>query len=149
MKNDWLVAWSFEREQELVSATNTLLIHTKLRLAGVDDPTPKDDVDDARDRIVELLERIASLVSSAEHQKSSTIVGVDPRLGELALHFLSRDRRAAEHTLGPRLTPERFAELAGSDRTDDAQLLIPALEDLRAFLESQAQSDVTGILGNR
>ncbi len=149
MKNDWLLAWSFEREQELVSATNTLLINTKLRLAGVDDPTPKNEVDDARDRIVELLERIASLVSSAEHEKSSTIVGVDPRLGELALHFLRRDRKAAEHATGPRLTPESFAELAGSDRTDDAQLLIPALEDLRAFLESQAQSDVTGILGNR
>src|SRR5712691_9643855 len=116
MKNDWLVAWSFEREQELVSATNTLLINTKLRLAGVDDPTPKNEVDDARERIVELLERIASLVSSAEHEKSSTIVGVDPRLGELALHFLSRDRRAAEHTSSQRLTPDRFAELAGSNR---------------------------------
>src|SRR5579859_4933547 len=119
MKNEWLVAWSFEREQELVSATNTLLINAKLRLAGADDPTPKNEVDDARKRIVGLLERIASLVSSVEHERSSTIVGVDPRLGELALHFLSRDRRAAEHATGPRLTPGRFAELAGSDRADD------------------------------
>lgn len=149
MNNDWLAAWSFEREQELVSAINTVLINTKLRLAGVVDPTPTNEVDEARLRLVALLDRIACLVGGAEQDKRATMVGVDPRLGELAIHFLSRQTGPSEHSREPPLTPHRFLELAQSDRPDDAKPLIAALEDLRIVIESQAQSDVAGILGDR
>ena len=53
MKNDWLTASSFERTHEIVSAINTLSIHAKLVLAGIDDSTNQEEVEKLKQKYYE------------------------------------------------------------------------------------------------
>jgi hypothetical protein len=55
VNSDWLTASSFERASEIISAINLLSIHSKLTLAGVDDPADPFDIGEARAKLVAFL----------------------------------------------------------------------------------------------
>jgi hypothetical protein len=137
-KNDWLAAASFEQAHEVASAINTLSIHAKLVLDGIADPTPAEDVQQARQRLSGFLARLQAVL--ADVQRAGAVVGADPQLGDVALRFLSRQ----QGPLGKRETPRLLVELAAlieSERPADLRRLVAGLQELRSLLDVHAPSE--------
>jgi hypothetical protein len=146
--NEWLTAESFESAHEVVSAINTLSIYAKLQLADLDHGAREKEAAQARDRIASFVDRLANVVQSAERRPDGSVLGVDPRLGELASKFLS------ERSQLPRRSPlysVSFAEmrhLLSATTSEDLKKLIGLLRALRVLIEQHAHSDIVGILGD-
>src|SRR5438046_8236525 len=87
--NEWLTAESFEQAHEILSAINTLSIHAKLTLAGVNDAPREKEVREARTCLLKFLERFEIVVQGAEQRGDGRALGVDPRFGQLAGKFLT------------------------------------------------------------
>lgn len=147
MKNDWMTTSSFERMHEVISAINVLSIHAKLVKAKVIDPTDQADIQRARDRLLTFLGRFQVLIQNAE-QGGATVVGADPRLGELALRFLSHKRRLSHRTPLYEMSFDRLRELIKVDNSESLPDLISCLRDLRSLVEQHAYADVVDLLGD-
>ncbi|MFQ5827967.1 MAG: hypothetical protein ACE5JD_02245 [Candidatus Methylomirabilia bacterium] len=146
--NEWVIAQSFERVHEVVSAINTLSIRAKLTLAGIDDSSRDDDVRKARMHLVTFLDRFEAVVQDAERHRDGTVLGADPRLGQLAQRFLSVK---GKWPCPPGLYTASFPQvrtLVLSRRFEDQKDLINCLRDLRLLLEQHAHSDISRILGD-
>lgn len=146
--NEWLTAESFEQAHELLSAINTLSIHTKLRLAAIDDTDRLGEVQEARAIFTNFLSRFEQVVSEAEQRRDHRALGVDPRFGQLASKFLAAKSQWSQESS---LYSTSFAELRRltmSEKKEDQKHLVTLLRDLRAFVEQHAHSDVVGILGD-
>ncbi len=148
MKSEWLTTSSFERAFEIVSAVNTLSIHAKLKLAEIDDPVDSIEVENARKTLLDLLTKLESLLTNAERDQSKIIVGVDPRLAELALQYLAEKRRLPPRSSLFALSLAELSKLIQSTRREDMAKQIECLESLRLMLQQFAQSDVAGIFGD-
>lgn len=146
--NEWLVAQSFERAHEVVSAINTLSIRAKLTLAGIDDSSRDEEVRNAHALLLAFLDRFDAVVQDAERHRDRTVLGADPRLGQLAKKFLSAK---CEWPRPSMLYSSSFSEIRGlltSKRVEDLQGLITFLRDLRSLVEQHAHSDIIDILGD-
>ena len=148
MKNDWLTASSFERAHEIVNAINTLSIHAKLALARVADPGDPIEVETARTKLRNFLDKLDLLMQSAENDQTKIIVGTDPRFGELALQYMTEKRRLPPRSRLYTLSITELGELVQSEQIDDMEELVECLESLRLMLEQYAQTDVAGIFGD-
>lgn len=147
-QNDWLVAQSFEQVSAVLSAINTLSIHTKLTLVGVDDTARIADVGTARRELLQFLERLEGVIQNAEHRRDGVTLGVDPRLGRLARKFLSlRAKWPSGSSLSSASLP-RFRELLAARDPQESEALVIFLGDLRSLLEEHIHSDIAGILGD-
>lgn len=145
MKSEWLTASSFERAFEIVSAINTLSIHAKLKLAGIDDPVDPLEVERARPRLLEFLAALRALVENTEKDQSKIIVGADPTMGELALEYLNEKGRLPPRSMLYTLSLTQLEELVRSERNEDSKDLVECLESLRDLVENYAQADVSRI----
>ncbi len=147
-QNDWLVAQSFEQVNAVLSAINTLSIHTKLTLIGVDDTARIADVGTARRELLHFLERLEGVIQNAQHRRDGVTLGVDPRLGRLARKFLSlRAKWPSGSSLSSASLP-RLRELLSARDSQESEALVIFLGDLRSLLEEHIHSDITGILGD-
>jgi hypothetical protein len=99
MTTEWLTARSFERSHEIISAINTLSIHSKRLVAGKTDVGRETEVAEARNALLAFLERFNAVVRQAEEQREATIVGADPRLSSLAKKFMVARRQLPQRPL--------------------------------------------------
>ncbi len=148
MNYDWLAAANFERAHEILSAVNTLSIDAKLRLAGVASPRAPADIEKARDRLLAFLRRFESLVSEAERDPGGTITGTDPRLGGLAVQYVTARRGRRGRSGFFAMPPGRVGELLLSTDPGDLAALVECLRDIRALMERHIRDDVAGIVGD-
>jgi hypothetical protein len=146
--NEWLTAESFEQAHELLSAINTLSIHTKLLRAGIDDTDRLGEVAEARTVLTNFLDRFEQVVSEAEQRRDHQALGVDPRFGQLVSKFLAGKSRWPQESYFYSTSFAEIRRLMMSEKKEDQQQLIAILRDLRAFVEQHAHSDVVGILGD-
>jgi hypothetical protein len=147
MPTDWLSASNFQRVYELLTAINTLSIHTKLALAGRTDITDVRGARDARTSLRQFLQELDALLRTAAQQPGGTLLGADPRLGALALAYQSEQQKSGRHSALADLPFRELDRLLVSEDRADFPVLIRYLRELRSLLEQQAQADVSGILG--
>ncbi len=147
MKNNWLAASSFERTHELISAINTLSVHAKFIGAGIEDGENENEVQRARSGLIAFLERL-KILFDAVHNQNNAIVGADPRLGELALRFLSERQLLPRRSVLYSQPIDRLKELVQSELTEDMADLVSCLRDLRTLVEQHSYADIVGILGD-
>ena len=146
METEWLAIQSFQHSQNLLSAINTLSIHTKLELAGILDEGRVAAAERARETIVSFLAELQEMAQEAE--KGKTILGVDPRRRQLVESFI-----AAKHN--PRRfrsalfqdTSTRVQKLLRSNSEEDSEFLLECLKELRILLEDHIHTDAVQILG--
>lgn len=145
MSEDWLSAESFERANDLISAVNTLSIHTKL--GGVE-PALEKLVAGARQKLAGFIDRLAVTAGQVESNSQAPLPGADPRWGLLARSFASARQS--------RLLGDDFAAMSAADiktllfSTDPADRLLrlDCLRMLRRLLEENVAQDTVGILGD-
>lgn len=147
MTTEWLTARSFERSHEIISAINTLSIHSKRLLAGDVDTSRNADVVEARKVLHAFLERFNSVVRQAEQERDSTIVGADPRLSSLAKRFMVARRQLPQRALFHAGSLDELRDLLKSEDRNDQERLVTSLRDLRVLMEQHAHADIVGILG--
>lgn len=146
MKSDWLMTSNFERAFGVISAINTLAIHAKLLLAGAHDPTLPDDVHAARSRLESFLDKLQGLVQAADDE-TALVVGDDPRMAELALHYRRERRQVPVRSALYTVSLPELRRLIQSDQPADIPQLIECLDSLRTIVEQNVHSDFAGILG--
>ena len=147
MNTEWLAIQSFQRNQELLAAINILSIHTKLALAGVRDEQTSTAVKAARDEVASFLTRLEPIVDRAEQTEDSALVGIDPRLGELARSFVTaRHNRKRFRSRLLKKAPSDVVSLLDSTDEKEQRRLLEFLSDLRHLIESHAHTDADIVL---
>lgn len=147
MSHKWLNVYSFERSYQLVSAINTITIHTELELLGVDDRARLPAVEQACGCLLKFLEEFEGVVEQVESNEDRIAIGVDPRLTDLA-RGLSDARRQRPSTLV--LASTSFAQLRNlltSTDSGERTTLVKCLRELRRLVEEHAHVDAVRILG--
>lgn len=146
METEWLAIQSFQHSQNLLSAINTLSIHTKLELAGIPDEERAAAAKQARETIASFLTELEEMVREAEKEK--TILGADPRRRQLVESFIEakhNPRRFRSVLFQDAST--RVQELLHSDKEEDSRSLLECLKELRVVLEEHIHTDAMQILG--
>jgi hypothetical protein len=145
MTPEWLAIQSFQRNQDLLNAINTLSIRTKLGSGGHTDED-RTETAQARETLASFLKNLAQVVDQAEQTESGPLLGVDPRLRQLAGDF-SRARQGARFR--SRLFQEPLSDTVDSltsTEPTDRQALVESLSELRTLIEEHVQTDVVQIL---
>ena len=147
MSTEWLAIQSFQRSQDLLVAINTLSIHTKLKLSGLADEERAEAASEARGKLASFLEAFEKIVQQAERAEGGILLGIDPRLQQLARSFVAakRDRNRFHSTLFTQSPSETVSLLASADEKDQ-QALVESLTDLRTLVEEHVQVDAARIL---
>jgi hypothetical protein len=147
MNNEWLSTSSFEQMYEVISAINTISIHAKLTLAGVSNPAKKADIEQAKKNLWHFIDRFQNLIQSSEQESNGTIIGADPRLGKLAVRYLSEKSRLSTQTVFYDISFDELKELIESEQPGNLSKLIQCLKDLRSLIAQHSYADVTDLLG--
>jgi hypothetical protein len=147
VSKEWFNAAGFERFHQLISTINSVLIHTKLTLAGVDDIERIGEFEASRKYLLAFLDQFGPIFSEIEKDESYVPVGTDPRLDGLARSLADlRRRRPRTHSLAS-VSMDELKQLLEKNDSESANRLIAYLTDLRGILEQQAHTDVVSILG--
>lgn len=144
--NEWLTAESFEYSYRLLSAINTLSIHAKLLLDGVDDSDRSEQVQNARRLLKTFLDRVTALIRDSEERRNDTVLGADPQLRELATKFIPSKTRATQAPPACSISLPGLSNLLTSESPQDLKTLVDTLRELRVLIEQQAHADVGRIL---
>lgn len=147
MSKEWLSAHSFERLHRLIAAINTISIHAKLEIAGMDDSARLSGVEEARKYLLTFLEGLEPILSNVERDPDRVAVGVDPRLGALARGFVDIRRHRPRVSALASISLAQLRQLLTSDDPKERGRLVACLRDLRRLLEQHAHADIISILG--
>ena len=156
MTTQWLAIQSFQQSQDLLDALNTLSIHLKLKLAGIPDEERTEAAGRARETLVSFLENFESILSMSEQAKGSAILGIDPRLRDLARSFSTAksDRQRFHSALFTKTVSEVVRLLKATGTKDEiepltvyGEALIESLGELRTLIEEHIHKDTVQILG--
>lgn len=147
MSTEWLSARSFEQDQELISAINTLCIHLKIRLRGLPDDGRAEAAATARGKLVLFLDALERITAEAAQSEMGPLLGRDARQRQFAKSFLSERRRLGKRKRLSQRSPQQIRNLLGSSDADEQRLLVAYLEELRMLLERHIHADTVRILG--
>lgn len=147
MSTEWLAIQSFQRSQDLLTAINTLSIHTKLELSGLADEERAEAAAEARKKLASFLEAFDKIVQQAEQADGEELLGIDPRLQQLARSFVTakRNRSRFQSTLFTQSPSKTVGLLTATDERDQ-QALVECLTDLRTLVEEHIYTDTYQIL---
>ena len=146
MSSEWLTAESFERNQRLLSAINTLSIHTKLAREGVIDVPEIGNVSEARKELHSFLDRIEPMLRTVEAERDAPLLGADQRMSLLVRQFASA-RKQRPRSILHTLPMEQAARLLDASKPVDMERLIEYLRALRILLEEHSHADIVSLLG--
>lgn len=149
MSTQWLNIQSFQYDQDLLGAINTLSIHTKLELAGIADSEQTKSAELARHKLTGFLQELEEIVSLAEQGKNTPLLGKTPRLRQLVKSFVSAKENSQQfHSILFKETLSYTQQLLDSNHPEDKQKLIDCLQELRVLIEEHIQTDTEHILGD-
>jgi hypothetical protein len=147
-RNDWLMAQTFERTQELLGAISNLSVQAKLRLKGITDRMTEADLKAARTVVSAFLSRLENLYNEAQKTQTGIIIGSDPELGLLAKRLLGPSARASTKAVsGTEFLHQLKTDIESGEKAD-LNRLIEGLRELRQVVEEYAHADVTAVLGD-
>ena len=137
---------SFQENQNLISAINTLSIHIKLEMAGHSDMNREKAIPEAKEMLRLFLIELEPQVQRAEEAEKKPLLGVDARRRQLIKNFTAarRNRIRSPFLLG-KLSDA--AQLLYSDKTTDKQDILLFLQELRMLLEEHIASDTEILIG--
>lgn len=146
MNSQWRAVQSFQENQNLISAINTLSIHIKLEMAGRSDLQKEEAIVEAKEKLSTFLRELNPQVQCAEIE-NQPLLGVDPRRRQFVRHLISAKHSCRIHS--PFLLGDlsEGGQLLYSDAESDKQTIILFLKELRMLLEEHLGSDVEQLFG--
>jgi len=146
VNSQWRAIQSFQENQNLISAINTLSIHIKLKMAGYSDLNREEAIQKAKEDLCAFLKELNPQVQSVEIE-NKPLLGVDPRRRQFVKHLITAKQSERIHS--PFLL-DKLSEgvhLLHSDAKADKQDILLFLEELRMLLEEHIGSDVQQLFG--
>ncbi|RKU28832.1 hypothetical protein C6497_08720 [Candidatus Poribacteria bacterium] len=147
MNSQWRAVQSFQDNQNLISAINTLSIYIKLALAGHADVKRAEEVPKAKETLCTFLTELNSQVHRFEVEKKS-LLGVDTRRRQFIEHLIEAKNELRIHSPFLQEKLSSVKNLLHSDTETDKQETLRMLEELRMLLEEHIGSDVEQLFGN-
>lgn len=146
MNSQWRAIQSFQENQNLISAINTLSIHIKLEMAGHSDLQKVDVIAKAREELCTFLKELNPQVQRAELENMH-LLGVDPRRRQFVSHLIAAKNnfRISSPFLLNKLS--EGVQLLRSDAESDKQAILLFLQELRMLLEEHIGHDVQQLFG--
>ena len=146
MKPQELAVQSFHENQKLLSAVNTLSIHTKLGIEGRSDLNDEKAVTKAKDELCSFFEELERQVQDAEIEKQP-LLGMDQRRQQFVKNFMEarQNYRIQSPFLRDKLSG--VVQILHSDKEADKQAILSILAELRTLIEEHLESDVSQLLG--
>ena len=146
MKPQELAVQSFHENQKLLSAVNTLSIHTKLEIEGRSDLNDEKTVAKAKDELCLFFKELERQVQDAQTEKQP-LLGIDERRQQFVRNFIEarRNYRIQSPILQDELS--EVVQILLSDEDADKQAILPILAELRTLIEEHLESDVGHLLG--
>lgn len=147
MKPQELAVQSFHENQKLLSAVNTVSIHTKLEMAGRAELKSTKKVAKAKEVLKYFFKELDVIVQRAEKSEMEPLLGVDERRREFVKNFITakRNYRIQSTFLQGKLSD--VSELIYSDKVADRKEILLVLEELRILLEEHIASDTEVLFG--
>ena len=146
MNSQWRAVQSFQENQNLISAINTLSIYIKLALAGHADVKRAEAVPKAKETLCTFLTELNSQVQHFEVEKKS-LLGVDTRRRQFIEHLIEAKNELRIHSPFLQDKLSSVNNLLHSDAETDKQETLRLLEELRMLLEEHIGSDVEQLFG--
>ncbi len=147
MKPKELAVQSFHENQKLLSAVNTLSIHTKLEISGRSDLNGAKTVAAAKETLNTFFKELDAIVERAEKAETKLLLGVDARRRQFIRNFIAAKRNYRIQSPSLRGKLSDVAQMIYSDKETDKQDILIALEELRMLLEEHIASDTEVLLG--
>ena len=146
MNSQWRAVQSFQENQNLISAINTLSIHIKLEMAGHATLNREEDIQKAKEGLCSFLTELNPQVHRVEVE-NKPLLGVDPRRQQFVRHLIAakQNYRIRSPFLLGKLS--EGIQLLYSDAETDKQHILIFLEELRMLLEEHIGSDVQQLFG--
>lgn len=147
MSDEWFTANNVERTYRVLSAINLLSINAKLTLLKSENPIEAGELKQAKQDLMRFSNELSELLEKAERREGRTILGTDPRMGQIASHF--RDVMTQYQSTGD-LSKVRLDELANLIETkdeSDLSKLVEYLDQLRSLVEQYSYSDTVAVFG--
>lgn len=148
MSKQWLAIQSWQHDQSLISAINTLSIHTKLSLTGIVDNQRQAAVDEAKQKLNAFLQEISSILQVIEEDELEPILRTDPRLSQFVEKFVvaRQDRqRSCSSLFQGQFT--QVQQLLDTEDERGQQSLIQCLDELRSLLQEHISADTEQVMG--
>ena len=146
MKPQELAAQSFHENQKLLSAVNTLSIHTKLKMKGRSDVNDEKAVLKAKDEMCSFLKELGHQVQDAENNKQP-LLGIDQRRQQFVSNFIEAKRSYRIRSPFLRDKLSEAVHILRSEKEADKQAILSILAELRILIEEHLESDVSQLLG--
>ena len=137
---------SFQENQNLISAINTLSIHIKLKMAGHSDLNTEETIQKSREELCAFLKELSPQVQRAEVD-NKPLLGVDLRRQQFVRRLIAAKHNARISSPFLLNKLEKSRQLLHSDVGSDKQTILPFLEELRMLLEEHIASDTEILLG--
>ena len=146
MKPQELAVQSFHENQKLLTAVNTLSIHTKLEISGQPDLNDEKTVEEAKDTLCLFLKELGDQVEHAETEKQP-LLGIDQRRQQFVRKFIEarHNYKIQSPILRDKLSVVMY--ILCSDEKADKHAILPVLEELRRLIEEHLESDVSQLFG--
>ena len=146
MEAKWLSVQSFFKNQRLISAINTLCIHWKLQMEGIEDDEDLEEISEAKKLVRAFLGEFDRQVADYERSMYQILPGVDPRQFALVKRFVSAKRRRDFSSVAFKEKPGKVIELLDAENPNNLKTLVNALTELRILLEEHNQADVQNLV---
>lgn len=148
MSKQWLAIQSLQHDQSIISAINTLSIYTKLSLTGKVENTRKMAAEQAKQRLNEFFQEIASLLQVVDGEELEPILKTDPRLSQLVEKFLSA-RQDRQHFRSSLFQGQftQVQQLLNAKEEEDQKALLQCLDELRNILQEHMSIDAEQVMG--
>ena len=146
MKPQELAVQSFHENQKLISAVNTLSIHTKLEIKGRSDLNDGKAVANAKDELCSFFKELERQVQQVEIEKQP-LLGIDQRRQQFVSNFIEAKRNYRIQSPFLRDKLSEVVQILHSEKEVDKQAVLPILAELRKLIEEHLESDVSQLLG--
>lgn len=146
INSKWRTVQSFQKNQNLISAINTLSIRIKLEMAGHSDLKEAEAIQKAKEELCSFLTELNPQVQRAEVEKKP-LLGVDPRRRQFVKHFIAAKQSSRIHSPFLLNDLSEGVQLLHSEAEIDKQTILFFLEELQMLLEEHIGSDVQQLFG--
>jgi len=147
MKPKELAVQSFHENQKLLSAVNTMSIHTKLEMVGRSDLNGTKVIAEAKETLNTFFKELDVIVERAEKAETGPLLGVDTRRRQFVRNFIDAKRNYRIQSSSLRGKLSDVTQLIYSDKEADKQEILLVLKELRTLIEEHIASDTEVLLG--
>lgn len=139
---------SFEKNQNILSLVNRLIIYIKLTSQGIDPKISYEEFQMAKKNLVSFLRKLNdSLVENKSN--ASTILGMDERSRTLVKNFLEAKSKSQKFkSVLFKKSPLEVVQLLENTGTSERQTLLDSLAELRTLIEEHVSIDIKELIGN-